>query len=155
MPILNLMRIFYIFCKYRLDELFDSLINKNLGLIIFFIPRIIFKKKGALELRVADALEEMGPLFIKFGQLLSTRPDLVGIKQADSLKKFLNKLDPFPTKEAIKIVRIDIDKNPSLVATYNIREIPNLFLFKNGQKEFTKKKNLTKASITQWVIENI
>tara|TARA_B100001175_G_scaffold313773_1_gene321930 strand:- start:467 stop:787 length:321 start_codon:yes stop_codon:yes gene_type:complete len=58
-------------------------------------------------------------------------------------------------KEAIKIVRIDIDKNPSLVATYNIREIPNLFLFKNGQKEFTKKKNLTKASITQWVIENI
>tara|TARA_Y100000817_G_scaffold314873_1_gene315668 strand:+ start:1982 stop:3520 length:1539 start_codon:yes stop_codon:yes gene_type:complete len=108
MAILNLLRILYIFSKYRLDELFDSLNNKNLILIIFLIPRIIFKKKGAVELRVADALEEMGPLFIKFGQLLSTRPDLVGTKQADSLKKFLNKLEPFPAKEAIKIVEEEL-----------------------------------------------
>ena len=52
----------------------------------------------------------MGPLFIKFGQLLSTRPDLVGEKQASVLKKFQNNLKPFSTKEAIKIVEQDLEK---------------------------------------------
>ena len=51
----------------------------------------------------------MGPLFIKFGQLLSTRPDLVGEKQASVLKKFQNNLKPFSTKEAIKIVEQDLE----------------------------------------------
>jgi ubiquinone biosynthesis protein len=95
MAIFSLIRISYIFCKYRLDELFDPLANKILLSVLFFFPRIFFRKRKGIEHRLSDALEEMGPLFIKFGQLLSTRPDLVGEKQASVLKKFQNNLKPF------------------------------------------------------------
>ena len=37
--------------------------------------------------RIRLALEELGPAFIKLGQILSTRPDLVGLEMADELKK--------------------------------------------------------------------
>ena len=104
MAIFSLIRISYIFCKYRLDELLDPLANKVLLSLLFFFPKIFFRKQKEIEYRLSDALEEMGPLFIKFGQLLSTRPDLVGEKQASVLKKFQNDLKPFSTREAIKIV---------------------------------------------------
>ena len=87
MAIFSLIRISYIFCKYRLDELFDPLANKVLLSLFIFFPKIFFRKQKEIEYRLSDALEEMGPLFIKFGQLLSTRPDLVGEKQASVLKK--------------------------------------------------------------------
>ena len=87
MAIFSLIRISYIFCKYRLDELFDPLANKVLFLFYFF-PENLLQKAKEIEHRLSDALEEMGPLFIKFGQLLSTRPDLVGEKQASVLKNF-------------------------------------------------------------------
>ena len=109
MAIFSLIRISYIFCKYRLDELFDPLANKVLLSLLFFFPKIFFRKQKEIEHRLSDALEEMGPLFIKFGQLLSTRPDLVGEKQANILKKFQNNLKPFSTKEAIKIVEQDLE----------------------------------------------
>ena len=102
MAIFSLIRIAYIFCKHRLDELLDPLENKIL-FILFLFPRIFFRKRKQIEDRLGDALEEMGPLFIKFGQLLSTRPDLVGDIQASALKKFQNNLSPFSEKEAIKI----------------------------------------------------
>ena len=108
MAIFSLVRIFYIFCKHRLDELFEPLANKVLLSLLFF-PKIFFRKRKEIEYRLSDALEEMGPLFIKFGQLLSTRPDLVGEKQARVLKKFQNNLKPFSTREAIKIVEQDLE----------------------------------------------
>ena len=108
MAIFSLIRIAFIFFKHRLDELFDPFANKLLLLILFFFPKIFFRKRKDLEHRLSDALEEMGPLFIKFGQLLSTRPDLVGDKQADVLKRFQNNLKPFSSKEAIKIVEQDL-----------------------------------------------
>ncbi len=101
MAIFSLIRISYIFCKYRLDELLDPLANKVLLSLLFFFPKIFFRKQKEIEYRLSDALEEMGPLFIKFGQLLSTRPDLVGEKQASVLKKF------------VKIVRPGLDKRIS------------------------------------------
>ena len=109
MAIFSLIRISYIFCKYRLDELLDPLANKVLLSLLFFFPKIFFRKQKEIEYRLSDALEEMGPLFIKFGQLLSTRPDLVGEKQSSVLKKFQNDLKPFSTREAIKIVEQDLE----------------------------------------------
>ena len=108
MAIFSLIRIAYIFCKHRLDELLDPLENKILLFILFLFPRIFFRKRKQIEDRLGDALEEMGPLFIKFGQLLSTRPDLVGDIQASALKKFQNNLSPFSEKEAVKIVEKDL-----------------------------------------------
>jgi len=53
---------------------------------------------------LADDLEKLGPTFIKLGQLLSTRPDIVPQAYADALKRLQNHCEPFPFSEAEAIL---------------------------------------------------
>ena len=50
----------------------------------------------------------MGPAYIKFGQILSTRPDVVGQELADQLRVLQDKLPPFPTKVAKQSFKAEI-----------------------------------------------
>lgn len=50
--------------------------------------------------RLAAALTELGPAFIKLGQMLSTRSDLVGEQVASDLSRLQDRLAPFPASEA-------------------------------------------------------
>jgi len=50
---------------------------------------------------VLRALVALGPAYIKFGQLMSTRPDVVGVKLADELRVLQDSLPPFATRLAI------------------------------------------------------
>jgi ubiquinone biosynthesis protein len=54
---------------------------------------------------VAAALSSLGPSYIKLGQFLATRPDLVGPKRAFDLKALQDRLPPFATSEARDIIR--------------------------------------------------
>ena len=54
--------------------------------------------------RLAAALQELGPTFIKFGQALSTRPDLVGDEVAADLSELQDRLSPFPVEAARAIL---------------------------------------------------
>ena len=68
-------------------------------------PLLVFGIKGPYKKSpIVRALIALGPAYIKFGQLLSTRPDIVGDKLANELKVLQDSLDPFPTTEAKKIV---------------------------------------------------
>jgi thioredoxin 1 len=40
--------------------------------------------------------------------------------------------------EKVRIIKIDVDKNPSIASKYNIRGVPTLMLFKNGQLRFNQ-----------------
>ncbi|HYH80938.1 MAG TPA: AarF/UbiB family protein [Longimicrobium sp.] len=53
---------------------------------------------------LADDLEKMGPTFIKLGQLLSTRPDLLPQPYIDALSRLQDNVGPFPAEEAHAIV---------------------------------------------------
>ncbi len=53
---------------------------------------------------VTRALTALGPAYIKFGQILSTRPDVVGDELASQLKVLQDKLPPFPTEVARRSV---------------------------------------------------
>jgi ubiquinone biosynthesis protein len=55
------------------------------------------------------ALTALGPAYIKFGQILSTRPDVVGEELATQLRVLQDKLDPFPTTEARAEVTRELD----------------------------------------------
>jgi ubiquinone biosynthesis protein len=54
--------------------------------------------------RLRMALEELGPTFIKFGQVISTRPDLVPANVVEELAKLQEKVPPFPTEAAIEVI---------------------------------------------------
>lgn len=107
----NLLRIFYIISKKQiLTNTHDVKIPSNFKFIgyvlaLFFAPFSLFKKsKEDYGKRLIDSLSSLGPIYIKFGQTLSTRADLVGTKIADYLRLLQDKLPPFDSKVARGIV---------------------------------------------------
>src|SRR5512146_764359 len=58
--------------------------------------------------RLRRAFEELGPTFIKLGQVLSGRPDLVTAPFADEFKKLRDEVPPFPFEDAKKIVESEL-----------------------------------------------
>jgi predicted unusual protein kinase regulating ubiquinone biosynthesis (AarF/ABC1/UbiB family) len=58
--------------------------------------------------RLAAQLERLGPTFIKLGQLLSTRPDLLPRAHLEALSRLQNKVEPFPYEEAERIIETEL-----------------------------------------------
>ncbi len=103
---LRLLKILKIAAKYRLQELLEDL---NLGApaaLLFKLPFSADAKLAQLSrgIRLRLALEELGPIFIKFGQLLSTRRDMLPLDVADELAKLQDQVAPFDGLEAQKII---------------------------------------------------
>ncbi|MEO0533482.1 MAG: AarF/ABC1/UbiB kinase family protein [Cyanobacteria bacterium P01_A01_bin.123] len=68
------------------------------------------KSKRAVQLR--NVLTHLGPTFIKVGQALSTRPDLVRQNFLDELIKLQDQLPPFSTELAFRIIEAEIGRTP-------------------------------------------
>ncbi len=60
--------------------------------------------------RLARALESLGPAHVKLGQVLATRPDLVGDDIAHALEELQDRLPPFPTAEARALVEAELGR---------------------------------------------
>ncbi|HJD56202.1 MAG TPA: 2-polyprenylphenol 6-hydroxylase [Rickettsia endosymbiont of Pyrocoelia pectoralis] len=70
-------------------------------LAIFSAPLSLLRKSQEnYGKRLVDCLTLLGPIYIKFGQTLSTRPDLIGANLADHLRLLQDKLPPFDSKVA-------------------------------------------------------
>lgn len=69
-------------------------------LFTIFVPRKVKLPEGDGE-RLAEALSTMGPAYIKLGQTLATRPDVVGRRLADGLRTLQDRLPPFSWKRAL------------------------------------------------------
>ena len=65
-----------------------------------FLPRFARGEDPARAVRLREALETLGPIFVKFGQVLSTRRDLLPLDIADELAKLQDQVPPFPADEA-------------------------------------------------------
>ena len=93
--------VFNSFKGYRFLKLFVR--------VIFGIPFFMFGLRGDRSLPpVPRALTALGPVYIKLGQLLSTRPDVVGKELAEELRVLRDKLPPFPTEIARKIIEKEL-----------------------------------------------
>ena len=60
---------------------------------------------------LADDVERLGPTFVKLGQLLSTRPDIVPPAYAEALARLQNECEPFPFGEAERILTEDLGQD--------------------------------------------
>jgi ubiquinone biosynthesis protein len=68
--------------------------------------------------RVRMAVEELGPTFIKLGQILSTRPDLVPLEYSRELSKLQDHVPPFPYEEARTIITDELGGTPEELFAY-------------------------------------
>ena len=105
-------QIISVFVKYGLDYVFDrSKINR--------LARIHRRTKDYQELsapeRLRRAFEELGPTFIKFGQILSTRPDFLPADFIRELEKLQDEVPPFDSFQAQKIIEQELKKPPDRV----------------------------------------
>lgn len=77
--------------------------------IIGFISRIfsIGNRKGNAGERFANALEDLGPAYIKFGQILSTRGDMFDAEFAEGLSRLKDKVPPFSMDKAEKTLAVE------------------------------------------------
>lgn len=97
--------------KHGFGELVDALrIDQYLevGLQLLSRRRPPREERLTRPQRVRLALEELGPTYIKLGQVLSTRPDLIPLEFIDELAKLQDRVPPFPYPEAEAILRQEL-----------------------------------------------
>ncbi|MCK4546615.1 MAG: AarF/ABC1/UbiB kinase family protein [Candidatus Eisenbacteria sp.] len=98
---------------YGFEDLVDSLkMEQHLEIGLRMIPR---KQRERIESfsraeRIRMALEELGPTFVKMGQILSTRPDLLPVELIQQLAKLQDQVPAFSFSEAREIIEAELDK---------------------------------------------
>jgi ubiquinone biosynthesis protein len=106
----RLLRVASVLLAYRLDELIDAAhLYRPLKLLRPLVarPRIDIRGLSRGE-RLRHALTDLGPIFVKAGQVLSTRRDLVPIDIADELALLQDQVAPFPGSAARAIVEREL-----------------------------------------------
>ena len=105
---LRLVYISWILAKHGLDELlFATRLFRPISFLRYFTlwywlgRRSRPASRGA---RIRGALEDLGPIFVKFGQLLSTRRDLLPDDIAAELTRLQDRVPPFPSSDARSLV---------------------------------------------------
>jgi ubiquinone biosynthesis protein len=66
--------------------------------------------RGTAEARLSTALTRLGPSYVKLGQFLATRPDVVGVALARDLERLQDQMPPFPQAEAEAAVAASLDR---------------------------------------------
>lgn len=102
--IIRMIAIQRVLVRYGLDDLIKRThLLRPLRFLFYLSPR---RRDSSAPLgeRIRLALEDLGPIFVKFGQAISTRRDLLPPDIADELAKLQDKVPPFPAEQAIAII---------------------------------------------------
>lgn len=102
--IFHLFRIARVMTRHGLEEFLSAVNLFSPWTFLFRLIPVSRKKNLPRGERLRMALEELGPVFVKFGQILSTRPDLIADDIAQSLTKLQDQVPPFPGDRAIDII---------------------------------------------------
>jgi ubiquinone biosynthesis protein len=91
----RLLRIFAIGLRFGLHEFVPRYSKSR------FVRLLALRQKEPRGQRLREALETLGPIYVKFGQVLSTRRDLVPLDIADELARLQDRVPPFPSALAV------------------------------------------------------
>ncbi len=123
MRIFRLIKIIFVVLRFGLDEFLLAhervrWLRVPLNILLFFRST---KRPRAVRLRLA--LENLGPIFVKFGQMLSTRRDLMPTDIADELAKLQDQVPAFLSSQAIAILEANYGK-PLSEVFQSFEELP-------------------------------
>jgi len=131
--------------EYGLDELIPY---HRLPWFVRWMRRSIFWLRNrhpqlSLGIRMRLALQSLGPVFVKFGQMLSTRRDLLPPEIAEELALLQDKVEPFPSEQAIAeiesslqqpIARLFDEFDPTPLASASIAQVHAARLRDSGKE---------------------
>lgn len=103
------MRLIYInavLIRHGLDEIIlTTPLLRPVRFLLYLLPwNWVPRKRAPRALRIRRALEDLGPIFVKFGQIISTRRDLLPEDVADELANLQDQVPPFPGSQARAII---------------------------------------------------
>jgi ubiquinone biosynthesis protein len=109
---LRLVRINFVLMRHGLGEIvLATHLFRPVRYLVYLVPFYWFRRRSITRgERIRRALEDLGPIYVKFGQLLSTRRDLLPLDIADELAKLQDQVPPFPGREARLIVEAAFGK---------------------------------------------
>lgn len=175
MTLLRLLKIIITLHRYNLYPILkDNSRISNLAIIIrislFCIPKIA--KNKDLPARTRLAIEQLGPVFVKFGQLLSTREDLIGVAYVSELSKLQSQVPPFAGNIAREIVEKSLgcpldtvfaNFSEEAIASASIAQVHKALLLGNNEMvaikilrpgiEVTINKDIKLLKFVAWLIE--
>ncbi|MDD2863691.1 MAG: ubiquinone biosynthesis regulatory protein kinase UbiB [Methylococcales bacterium] len=102
----RLVHIHWVFLRHGLDELvLQTPFMRPIRYLVIFSPYARFKNDADTRgVRIRKTLEDLGAIYVKFGQALSTRKDLLPDDIADELVKLQDRVPPFSSDLAISII---------------------------------------------------
>jgi ubiquinone biosynthesis protein len=104
--ILRLMHINLVLVRHGLDEVVFAIhLFRPVRFLLYFLPWHWFPREPVPRaVRIRRALEDLGPIFVKFGQMLSTRRDLLPDDIADELARLQDSVPSFPSEQARSVI---------------------------------------------------
>ncbi|VAW56218.1 Ubiquinone biosynthesis regulatory protein kinase UbiB, partial [hydrothermal vent metagenome] len=103
--LLRLLHINYVLARHGLDDIiFTVHLFRPFRFLIYLMPwNWITRNRAPRGQRIRETLEDLGPIFIKFGQMLSTRKDLLPEDVAEELTLLQDRVPPFDGDKAKKL----------------------------------------------------
>ncbi len=144
-----MLHINWVLLRHGLDEvIFATHLFRPLRFLLYLSPLYWLRRNRlpSYPVRIRLALEELGPIFVKFGQILSTRRDLLPEDIADELAKLQDAVPPFPGVQAREVIEKALgqpieelldDFEQSPLASASIAQVHGARL-KNGEEVVVK-----------------
>jgi ubiquinone biosynthesis protein len=123
--IFRLVHINYVLVRHGLDEIILAThLFRPFRILYYIAPwNWVPRKRGPRGARIRKALEELGPIYVKFGQILSTRQDLLPDDIAEELERLQDRVPPFPGSQARELIETAYGK-PIDSVFRNFQEVP-------------------------------
>ena len=123
--IFRLVHINFVLVRHGLDEIILAThLFRPFRILYYIAPwNWIPRKRGPRGVRIRKAIEELGPIYVKFGQILSTRQDLLPDDIAEELERLQDRVPPFPGNQARELIETAYGK-PIDSVFRNFQETP-------------------------------
>jgi len=108
--IARLARAGLVFAREGVFGVIDPALVPPPGQLALKMARLIERSGAKSGPRLSRALERMGPAYLKLGQFLATRPDVVGVVLARDLEALQDRLPPFSQSEAEAVIAASLDR---------------------------------------------